>query len=367
MEQGTDDDPWCPGVAAPGGEEHGDDDAVGHSVLCDEILPQFPVPGELYVHLFAFANYYTALLYNHPPPAVDEPPYLVNQWQHAAASMQSPHRVLYGMQNPALRGVIITSHTVVPNFSWTPRLAVDGELLCRLLDGLLSTKPHVVSVACHTYTHTHTERERDRPSWREARRTDWDDWRTMHPGILLVPAVHGTVVRLFAYQRRWYLATNHRLEELGTPGPPTKAPPSAKAPGGLSALFQACLSRYYSRPLADFTRELAHPPGYCWFFALYPSRQSMLFLGTCRVLLHRDVRDGVHHVDLGFAAHAHLPPAIPILPDRVPTGSRVRYHRERLHSVHDLAFTDFVQYATGVISCIILFCCPLFLKDKWPK
>lgn len=51
----------------------------------------------------------------------------------------SPYRVFYGKHNPAMNGLILTSVGVVPNFSWTPRLAVEPSALQSLLQCPLPT------------------------------------------------------------------------------------------------------------------------------------------------------------------------------------------------------------------------------------
>ena len=40
----------------------------------ETFLSAFPVPGELWTHLFAMTNYYSAILHHHPPPTCGEPP-----------------------------------------------------------------------------------------------------------------------------------------------------------------------------------------------------------------------------------------------------------------------------------------------------
>lgn len=62
----------------------------------DQLMTNFPVPGELYVHLVGYANYYSALLRTNPPPEVGEMPYLINCWKQVARSVHSPFRIQYG-------------------------------------------------------------------------------------------------------------------------------------------------------------------------------------------------------------------------------------------------------------------------------
>lgn len=164
------------------------------------------------------------------------------------------------------------------------------------------------------------------------------DWRD-HASMLLVPAVHGRTVRLFAQGKMWYIATNHRVEPLVAAGGGGDKP--APLLSTVGTLFRSCLARYYPSNLAKFVGELG-PSGMCWFFAMFPDRQALLFLGTCpQVPLHTLRASTVpQHLDLSFRVHAYLPPAIPLLPEAMPNGSRLRMLRERLHSLHTLNYTD---------------------------
>lgn len=108
-------------------------------------------------HLFTTANYYTSLFQNHPPPAVGEPPYIINGWSRHLHG--SPFRIGYGTLNPAIRGLVLTATQIVPNFSFTPRLAVSPECFEGLFDR---------------------------------------DQAVGEGLVIMVPAVHGRVVRLFA-------------------------------------------------------------------------------------------------------------------------------------------------------------------------
>ena len=210
----------------------------------------------------------------------------------------SPHRVQYGVLNPALQGVVITSDTVVPNFSWTPRLALPPEALEQLLE------------------------------------SGTDDWR--HCGgpltsILLVPAVHGRVLRLFHHRDMWFLASNQRLEAV-------PARPEVPTTSHLVMLLETCLVRYNVPSAWHFTRDL--DVGLCWFFTLYPGRQSMMFLGTCRVVPHGLLGNGMDVLDLEFAVHRHVPPAVPILPTTLPPSTRSKLLQERLHNPNTLRAPD---------------------------
>ena len=213
------------------------------------------------------------------------------------------------MQNPALQGIVITSDMIVPNFSWTPRMAMPVERLAELLD------------------------------------QGTDDWQSSSSSIILVPAVHGRVVRLFFHREMWFVASNLRLEAI-----PSRA--NMEATLHLVMLLESCLQRYNVPSAWHFTRDLERP--LCWFFALYPGRQTMLFLGTCRVLAHSLVQDHMNHVDLGFALHTTLPPAVPILPAQrgcpwghnrvrpanLPTSTKGKLLQQRLHNANTLQHTD---------------------------
>lgn len=267
----------------------------------DDLLANFPVPGELYVHLVGYANYYSALLHSNPPPCAGESPFLVNCWQQIPRSVHSPFRIQYGMANPALRGLVITSSTVVPNFGWTPRLTMDTQRLFKLAENM------------------------------------GRNLSALQPDIIVVPAVHAKVLRIFndAESGEWFIASNERLELL-----PTIERDGGHVPcGPLGALFEACLGRYYARSLCQFTEELN--AALCWFFGVYANRKSMLFLGTCRVVPHYEVQDDMtNNVDLQFSPHRHLPPAIPILPETIPAATLVRMERERLENVNLLQYAD---------------------------
>lgn len=277
-----------------------DETAVKESNEWDELLSNFPVPGELYVHLVGCANYYSALLHSNPPPSEGESPFLVNCWQQVPRSMHSPFRIQYGMSNPALRGLVIMGSTIVPNFGWTPRLTVETQCLHQLATSM----------------------------GRKLSETQ--------PDIIVVPAVHARVLRIFVDVDSgiWYIASNDRLEIL-----PTGERDATTPCGPLGALFVSCLGRYYARSLAQFTEELN--PALCWFFGIYSGRKSMLFLGTCRILSHYEVQnDLTNNVDLQFSPHGHLPPAIPILPDAIPAKTLVRMERERLENINLLQYSD---------------------------
>ena len=154
--------------------------------------------------------------------------------------------------------------------------------------------------------------------------------------MMLVPAVHGRVVRLFLHRSMWYIASNQRVEPLTTAVAQTARHPSS----ALGSTFASCLERHYASSVAKFVGEL-NPPGLCWFFAMFPERLGLLFLGTCPVLTLSALRSGsIHHLDLSFRVHAFLPPAVPLLPDTMPQSSQSRMYRERLHSLYTMDYTD---------------------------
>lgn len=229
----------CRGTTPPATlpEEDGEREEEPHDTI-DTVMRCFPVPGEPWVHIYGMANYYSSLLLDHPPPAAGAPPLLVNGWQHTGGQ-PSPYRIVYGTHNPAVHGVVITSGTVIPNFSWTPRLAMETKGLYELLEA----GPQGLGA--------------------EGGGTN----------ILVLPASHGRVMRLFAHGDTWYIANSRRLEAL---------PAQAEQPAttGLALLFEGCLLHYYPHNLRHFARDL--DPERCWFFALYPGRGTMLFLAGAR-------------------------------------------------------------------------------------
>lgn len=85
---------------------------------------------------------------------------------------------------------------------------------------------------------------------------------------------------------------------------------------GTSALFCTCLIPHHVPSLQRFLLDLHDSSRLVWFFGLYPNRQTLVFLGTCRQLPHlRPHHEDVEHaLDLRFERHAQIPPAVPILP-----------------------------------------------------
>lgn len=128
----------------------------------------------------------------------------------------------------------MTRTTLIPNFSWTPRMIMMPDRIGELL--------------LH----------------------DFKDGRTVaaaDTSIILVPiallhiccwlvgfatmrkaAVHGRVLRLFQHQGTWYIASNQRLEAL---------PKDSESPttSFLGILFENCLARYYARSVHHFTQN----------------------------------------------------------------------------------------------------------------
>ena len=157
--------------------------------------------------------------------------------------MHSPFRIQYGTNNPAVRGIVITSHSVIPNFSWTPRLALESDALEEVL--------------AHP---------------------DWHD----HPSMLMVPAVHGRTVRIFAHASMWYIANNQRVEPLVAIAKRTER----SAMSALATMFMCCLEQYYPGHVAKFVHELnphqrfAYGP---WPMACKPLRVAGTLLVLCHV------------------------------------------------------------------------------------
>ena len=216
----------------------------------------------LRVHLRSRCNYLSSLLAAYPPPETHAP-FLVNAWRSTQEA--SPFRIVYATRNPAMHGLVITSDRVIPNFSWTPRLAIDAEALSAVAE------------------------------------------QAAPPDLLVLPAVAASVVRLFYDAGSWYLATSHVLEVV--PGPCRKGDP-----GPWVSEFERCLRAHYQRGLWRFAADLQMDR--VWFFALYLDMGNMVHLGTCMPLRHSalpvDPRQEVP--DLDFSLHRVLPPCIPILP-----------------------------------------------------
>lgn len=190
-------------------------------------------------------------------------PFLVNSWR--SVHEVSPFRITYGTRNPALHGLILTSDSVVPNFSWTPRLVLDDKAWNLMME---------------------------RPS----------------PGdLLLLPAIHTTVMRVFQHGGNWYISDSNRIEMLG-------APEDAQS---LSTMFQLGLGYHFKQGWRHFVREIRRDR--VWFFGVDTRKDSsnFLFLGTCAMVPHSalPVDPRQECPDLDFTVHRFLPPSIPILPE----------------------------------------------------
>ena len=232
--------------------------------MCDQLLRHFPVPGEIWVHLRTHCNYLSSLLAMYACPHVGDLPLIINGWR----SMQklSPYRVAYGTHNPAMHGLILTHDTVVPNFSWTPRLALEVEAMETVLQYPLPLD------------------------------------------VLVLPAVTCDVVRVFFYDCQWYIASNSVVEVV---------PKNRGLGGPLSMRFQLCLGKHCKRGLWKYLSDLRHDR--VWFFGLYEQPSSLLHLGTCATIPHHLLvsaqYDQLPHLD--FSVHRFLAPCIPILPDLI--------------------------------------------------
>ena len=245
IDNGTDDGAMPTGLPVGGGD------------LLAAVAAAFPSPGELWVHLCAACHYLSSVLLDTYPPPWDKP-YIVKA--NGKPPDGSPFRIEYGVHNPALRGTVITSAFVVPSFSWTPRLAVDGDHLAAAMQ-----KP-------------------------------------CPGGLLALPAVRGPVVRLFHYNGLWYLATGCRME-----------PVTQDRPGRIVAQVNACVRRHLPQGLWGLTRDLRTDR--VWFFAIFPDRSTILGLGTCRLVSHHELQADVFGApDYGFTVYGDVAPSIPILP-----------------------------------------------------
>lgn len=160
----------------------------------------------------------------------------MNTWIDDCKATRSPHRIQYGVRNPAARGIILTHDAIIPNFSYTPRLIL--------------TDPHEVLTCWLSST---------------ADVNDSDD----DNDVMLLPAVTGTVVRIFQWAGVWHLATNEVLECIH----------STLYPWPMTRIFEMCLLPHVHGGLDECLGTLASfDPGLVWFFALYPDRPSMLYL-----------------------------------------------------------------------------------------
>ena len=86
---------------------------------------------------------------------------------------------------------------------------------------------------------------------------------------VVVPAVHGRVVRLFSdiSSNDWYIANHHHVEVL-----PASSTDDTES---LAHSFRTCLQRFYTRGIRHFVKELN--PNLCWFFCLFPAVTQSTF------------------------------------------------------------------------------------------
>jgi hypothetical protein len=242
-----------------------DEEAVSGDCMLDTLMRCFPVPGEVWVHLLGRMNYMSSILDSYPPPQPGGTPCIINGWDPHGAVETSPYRIQYGTQNPMMRGMIITPTTLIPHFSWTPHLAME-EITMETM--VAQYEP------------------------------DGD--------LLILPAVHGQMVRIFQYDGLWYIANSHVVERIM---------PNARASGSLTQLMSICIAPHRKGGLGQFLRDLDHSR--IWFFALYGSLHTLLFIGTCRYVTHHEVRSNIldhMYLNLDFSLHRYLPPSVPLLP-----------------------------------------------------
>lgn len=265
-----DEEEFCQKAAVAGtGNETQQPQQQQEDTLCDVLLRCFPVPGEIWVHLYAATNYVSSLLTLYPPHGALHVPFIVNEWRTPPTA--SPYRICYATTNPALAGLIVTADGVVPNFSYTPRLAMEAEAM----DAMLSAK-------------------QDGPA-----------------PLLVLPSAHGYVVRVFYTAGQWYVADDVRIEPLDH----HRDRPLGQMLGLCAAPH--CGRHRSGRPtgVPDLIQDLKTDR--VWFFALYPDRQTLLALGTARVVLHHEFHDddlGREPPEFDFTVHKHLAPSVPILP-----------------------------------------------------
>lgn len=222
-------------------------------------------------------------------------PRLINTWLDDYKWTRSPGRISYGVHNPAARGIILTHDTVIPNFSFTPRLA-------------LPANPRDVLA-----------------EWLNA--TEDDD--NENDDVLLLPAVTGMVVRLFYWAGVWHLASNEVLECIYT----------ASYPWPLTRIFQSCILPHVPGGIGDFLLTLEQScyeaMTLVWFFALYPERPGLLFLGTCQTVEGTD--DWVKPIDFHFM---HATPRLDQVP-ALPSVSSVDFlDRHVFYDDSTLRYTD---------------------------
>lgn len=153
---------------------------------------------------------------------------------------RSPYRIRYGVHNPAGHGVIVAPDTVIPNFSYTPCLA-----------------PKDVDAVIKKFSR---KQELNGDS------------------LILLPSVAGQIIRLFIYYGEWYIATSHFFISMDSVNHP------------LVAQFIACIETHLPTEggerkgarLIQKLEECDSDGTMVWFFAIYPERRSVLYLGSCQ-------------------------------------------------------------------------------------
>jgi hypothetical protein len=213
--------------------------------------------------MFSRCNYLCSLLNSHTLPTCNQPPMLINCWLISSVNgTHSPLRIQYGSLNPAFRGLIVSTKIVIPNFSWTPRLRIDLVAMEEML------------------THVTTSH------------------------LVVLPSVHGVVVRIANIDGQWYVATNSGVEAIK----------KSRKPNTLLRMLDHCIRPYFASGTHEFLRDLSTTR--VWFFVLYPNRPLIMTIGTCRHLDLEELREYGHwQLDLDFSAHQYIAPSVPILPD----------------------------------------------------
>ena len=281
------------------------------------------------MHLRTQCNYLSSLLGMHPLPGPEEEPYIISGWR--SWQKRSPYRIVYGSHfrgtvvhnysvsegNPAWNGLVLTATEVIPNFSWTPRLALAEESMMTLL-------------AC------------PKPS-----------------DVLIFPSVNCLVVRVFYTGDAWYVATTRALERINQ---------GIAGLGSVGGLLQRCLAQHCKRRLCsgmcywspntcqtvEVSRRFtsgSHPeyipgrtyPAVVWFFGLLEDPCSMLHLGTCATVPHEQIERENGMVDLDFSVHRFLAPCVPILPDP---------EMQHVLDVYDPEHLTYSEAGNGLKTCV---------------
>ena len=155
----------------------------------------------------------------------------------------------------ALRGVIITPRdSIIPGFSYTPRLIYPSSQIEILVRTLASNRNH---------------------------------------SLIVCPSMTGQLIRLYFYMGAWYIACN-------TATLPIKAEPDIEC----IRKFVQGLKQYFAKGVNAFTEELS--ASRVWFFGVYDDL-SIVFIGTCAIL------QCCNSADTGFSVNSHVPPGVPLL------------------------------------------------------